>query len=110
MAITEVNKIDGMAVDKHTLVLLMTDALDWNQFEREHLEFIRKKLNNYIAFIQTGGYKIHYPQRVFEKFRIELVFKYPYTAVALSFLSSAALQMQTQTVGIELDYRVNKNK
>ncbi len=109
MAITEPNKIDGMGIDKNeTLVLLMTDTLTWDQFEKIHIEMILKKLNQYIAFIQGGGYKTYYPNREFKNFRVELKFKYAYTAAAQRFLESAAEKMLM--VNIKLVYDVAKQK
>lgn len=109
MSVTEPNKIDGMGVDENgTLVFLIADALTWDKFENTHIEMILKKLNQYVYFIQTGGYKSHYPNKTFENFRIELKFKYAYTAAAYHFLETVTEKLQT--LNIQFVYEVAEDK
>lgn len=111
MSITEFDKIDGMGVEKNgTLVFLMTDALTWDKFEKTHIEMIIKKLNQYIRFIQTGGYKSYYPDEEFKNFRIELKFKYACTAAAQHSLKAIAEKMQTINIQFVYEVAEDKNK
>ncbi len=51
MSVIESGQVDGIAAsDKKTLVLLITDPLDWEN-EHNHLILLQDKINSYIAFI-----------------------------------------------------------
>jgi hypothetical protein len=56
MSIDQTNAIDFLVNDKntHRAVLLVSDHLDWEQDEDEHLRLLQDKLNHYIWFIESG--------------------------------------------------------
>jgi hypothetical protein len=57
MAIDDLDKIDILVVDKNKteVMLVITDHLDWEEFdEGHHLELLQDKLNAYLHFVEEG--------------------------------------------------------
>jgi len=56
MSIDEVNKIDMIITDKKKtrVGLVISDHLDWEEGEGEHLVLLQDKLNAYVHFIESG--------------------------------------------------------
>ena len=90
MSVKEADTIDAMGVDKstNTLVLLITDPYQWVIDEYNHLKAFQKKINNYVAFIENGGYRSEYGDQTFSGFRIEAEFKYRPTKIGQSCLDN----------------------
>ncbi len=80
MSVVESSKIDGIAFGhkENELSMLITDHLDWKK-EYEHLMTLQEKINSYIAFIENKQYCEVYPNKTFDKFYIEIHFKYSLT-------------------------------
>ena len=100
MSVKEENVIDGIGIDKdtNTLVFLITDPFTWVVQEYEHLKAIQTKINNYVRYIESSGYKEHYRQRNFDGFRIEIVFKYQYTDNGEAFLRAGGKQLRERNI------------
>lgn len=65
--IHELEIIDSMALDKtdpSKLLLAVTDHLEWQQFEQQHLLLLQGKLNNYVNYILDEGYKEEYTEDI----------------------------------------------
>ena len=78
MSVSENNTVDGIAIDHDgkTLVMLITDHLDWEkENEYEHLMALQAKINSYVEFIESKQYANVYPNKGFDSFRIEIHFK-----------------------------------
>lgn len=73
MSVSDEKKIDGMAADGNTLVLMISDHLSWLYDEAEHLNILQKKFNTYLHFISAGAYESSFKNLSFDDFRIELV-------------------------------------
>ncbi len=110
MSVKQANVIDGMGVDRdtNTLVFLITDPYTWAVQEYEHLKAIQTKINNYVRYIESRGYREHYRNREFDGFRIEIVFKYPFTANGQAFLSAGKKQLLERN--IDFIYSVAKGE
>ena len=109
MSVKDPDIIDGIGIEKetNTLVLLAVDPFDWKVQEHEHLKAIQQKMNTYVYYIEKKKYSEKYPDRDFDGFRIELVFKYQYTDAGERFLASGKKQLKNR--GIELLYSVRGN-
>ena len=109
MSVMEKNKIDGMGIDEktNTLVFLLVDHLPWIIEEYNHLKTLQAKLNSYLAYIETKQYKSVYRNREFDKFRIEIAFKYQFTENCEKFLGAVRAELKTHN--IELKYSVVQN-
>jgi hypothetical protein len=56
MSIDETDKIDLMLTDKEKtrVDLVISDHLDWDEDEGEHLVLLQDKINAYLHFIESG--------------------------------------------------------
>ena len=96
MAVTESNKIDGIAIgdDNKTLIMLITDHLDWDtEFEFDHLTILQEKINSYLGFIESKQYMEIYPDNVFYKFLIEISFLHEITDNCIKYIDNANRQL-----------------
>lgn len=100
MSVKQANVIDGMGIDKetNTLVFLITDPYAWLVQEYEHLKAIQTKINNYVHYIETKGYREKYRNREFDGFRIEIVFQYCYTDNGEAFLKAGQKQLKERNI------------
>lgn len=110
MSVTETNKIDGIGIDKedNTLVFLITDHLTWLIEEYKHLKLLQAKLNAYVAYIESKQYKSVYHGREFDKFRIEIAFKYQCTENCMRFLAAGRNQLKSRNIDVK--YEVIEDK
>ncbi len=89
MSVKDTDMIDGMGIEKdtNTLVLLITDPYQWVVDEYSHLKAFQKKINNYVAYIEGGGYRSQYGSKSFDRFRITAEFKYRPSKIGQDFLN-----------------------
>ncbi len=104
MSLNEPDKIDAVAVDGNELVLLVVDSLRWNVYQKEHLEMLQDKYNSYIRYIDIKGYKEQFPNKVFDSFRIDTVFKYQYDNGFVKMLEQVKEKLEEKK--IHITYRV----
>ena len=76
MSISDPNIIDAVVANGDELVLLVSDHLIWVVEQVQHLKILQKKLNTYIRFIENKEWKKIYPDKDFNFFKIEVIFKY----------------------------------
>ncbi len=109
MSVKETNQIDGMGVDEenNTLVFLIVDPYTWIIEEYDHLKTLQTKINNYVGYIQSGGYKSAYGDRTFDRFCIEIAFQYQFTENAERFLNAGRRQLKEH--GIDIRYHVQSD-
>lgn len=67
--------IDSVAYeeDSKTLIMLMTDGMDWSD-ENTHLLLLQAKLNSYILYIDTRQFEEKYP--LTERIKLGISFYY----------------------------------
>ena len=102
----DTEKVDGMAQDGSKLRLLLTDAIPWKDGslpEKDHLIQLQKKINNYIAFYESGQYKSIYPDYEPDGAVIDIHFKYAVTDNCKKFLN--AVRSQISGSGIEINIK-----
>ncbi|MGN1457625.1 MAG: DUF6572 domain-containing protein [Acutalibacteraceae bacterium] len=109
MSVMEKDKIDGVGIDEktNTLVFLVVDHLPWIIEEYSHLKTLQAKLNTYIAYIETKQYKSVYRNKEFDRFRIEIAFKYQFTENCEKFLGAARAELKSHNIDIK--YSVVQN-
>ena len=77
MSICEFNIVDGAGIQNDSLVLMITDHLDWTSVDEEtHMNMLVKKINAYLDFIEEKQYQNTYPNIAFKKFIIDIRCKY----------------------------------
>lgn len=103
MSVIDTDKVDGIGIsrDGQKLVLLITDHLDWSN-EYEHLIQLQKKLNSYIAFLESQQYEGIYPDGKFSSFCIEVHFMYEPTANCFKFIDVVKKQLADQNISIDI--------
>ena len=76
MSIEDYQIIDLIGIDKDSneCVLTISDHLDWE--ESNHMLLLQEKLNNYLAFIESGEIVDTYPDSKDKNIRIDLVLKH----------------------------------
>lgn len=110
MSVKNPDVIDGIGVDDstNTLVLLIIDPFGWKLQELEHLRAIQKKINHYVAYIESRGFASRYKNRSFDGFRIEFVAKYPWTEHTETVFRAGKRQLSER--GIEFAYSVSETE
>lgn len=76
--IEKTDTIDGLAYEQDTssLILLLTDGMDWSDMNR-HLLLLQDKLNTYIWYIDSEQYKEKYPNVKSVELRVSFLFEEP---------------------------------
>jgi hypothetical protein len=87
MSIEDVDKIDLVAGERKTgdMILTISDHLDWDEKEGEHLIVLQKKLNTYLEFIESGQIYAKVPQAAGQKIVIHVMGKFPLSDEAKKF-------------------------
>jgi hypothetical protein len=78
MSVEDIDKIDFVAVDRKTgdVQLVISDHLDWDQNEGEHLFVLQDKLDAYLTFVESGQLYAKFPRTRGEKIVIKVSGKY----------------------------------
>ena len=95
MSVTDDTVVDGIAVNdnKKTLIMLITDHLDWQkENEYVHLMMLQAKINAYVDFIESKQYTNVYSYS-FENFSIEIYFKFGINDICMKFINSVNKQL-----------------
>ena len=87
MTVEDVDKIDFVTGERQTgdMILTISDHLDWDENEGEHLLVLQKKLNTYLEFIESGQLYVKIPEAVGRKIVIQVVGKFPLSEEARKF-------------------------
>jgi hypothetical protein len=96
MTVEEIDKIDRLAFDRKTgdVLLVISDHLDWNENEGEHLFVLQNKLNTYLAFIESRQLYAEYPRAVGKKIVLYVMAKFPLSDEARKFYQLAGKAIQ----------------
>ena len=71
MSICEFDVVDGAGVQNDSLILMITDHLDWISIDEEtHMNMLVKKINAYLDFIEGRQYQKTYPNDVRCKYEV----------------------------------------
>jgi hypothetical protein len=96
MTVEEPNKIDFTAIEPQSgeMCLVISDHLDWDEQEGEHLLALQDKLNTYLAFIESGEIYTKLPKAIGRKIVIQVMGKFPLSAEASKFYRLAGKAIQ----------------
>ncbi|QQR60570.1 hypothetical protein IPH19_04135 [Candidatus Uhrbacteria bacterium] len=89
------------------VVLFITDHLPWDDSANEHLNLLQKKINKYIAFIESGELVQLRPSAVSKKKVIEVQTKYENSDIANSFYKHAKERMDGSGIELRFSYQGN---
>ena len=110
MSVLDFNKVDGIAQkngEKSTVLMLISDHLDWEQ-EYDHLLVLQEKINNYLDFIQSGQAQRGFSDAI-ERYEILLAFLHPITESCRKFINVVNQQLQDENIQLVLDEDEKEN-
>jgi hypothetical protein len=110
MSIDETSKIDFWWRDKEKglAVLAISDHLDWDQDEGEHLLLLQEKLNTYLHFIESGEMVKMKPDMAGLPVVIQILAKYPLSEQATTFYRLA--EKTISGAGFSLEFELFHNR
>lgn len=113
MSIDQTNVIDFIGVDKRSgkTIITISDHLMWGgeqNWHKEHLVFLEKKINTYLQFIESGQLLEDYPNAKGKKIVIEIRGKYPLDDNAQVFYEKA--KKVISEAGFELNFELFQDK
>ncbi len=87
MSIEQRKVIDFVGVDEkaNEVVLTISDHLDWDDPKSNHLFLLQDKINDYLAFIESGELLKKYPDSKGRNPVIQVYGQYPLNDVAKKF-------------------------
>jgi hypothetical protein len=105
MSVEELNVVDITSIDKRTgqVVLSITDHLDWCDSVKHQIT-LQKKLNAYLAFVESGELLQRFPDAEGRPVALNIVFKFKPDADGLRFLERA--KQVVQSAGCEMRYEL----
>lgn len=88
MSVEDRKIIDLIGTEENgTIVLTISDHLEWDD---EHLIKLQYKINDYLAFIESGEILESYPSAKSKKLRISVVCKHDPNTEGLAFFKNCA--------------------
>jgi len=105
MTIEQTRVIDAIAddVDDGIATLILTDHLDWDASQPDHLLLLQEKLNAYIAFFESGEIFESRPHLRNRKIVVKIVGLYPLSADAAEFIDRAKEVLAGINLGLEFE-------
>jgi CRP-like cAMP-binding protein len=103
MSIDQTGTVDIIHIDDESndVVLTITDHLDWNTAEGEHLLLLQEKLNTYLRFVESGEILEQYPKARGRRIVISVAGKYGLSDAAKSFYAQAKPIIEGAGMGLE---------
>ena len=91
MAIDDLDRIDRLAFNRKNgdVLLVISDHLDWEKNEGEHLLVLQDKLNTYLGFVESGQLYAKHPRAVGNKVIFYVMGKFPLSEEAGKFYQLA---------------------
>ena len=95
MSVEERKVIDAIGIRRSDdrVVLTVTDHLPWLP-DNEHLQVLQDKLNDYLAFIESGEVYGSYPQARGKEIEIQVIHKYPPVGDGIVFLERVGMTIR----------------
>ena len=106
MTIDQTNVVDFIGIERDTgrVSLTISDHLDWEEDEGEHLLMLQEKLNSYLNFVENGELEESYPHTRGRSVVIKIFAKYPLSQEAEKFFRLA--KDFIEKAGFSLEFRV----
>ncbi|WP_369902412.1 DUF6572 domain-containing protein [Bacillus manliponensis] len=108
MALYDVEQVDLISIDNENeeiVYLTIFDALDWEE-EHEHALLLQEKINNYLAFIESGEVYETTPETVGkEKFVIQVYALHECNEYGKEFYDLVRDQLHGAGYGLQFNYR-----
>ena len=90
MSVEQTDVVDILGIDRETgqVVLTVSDHLDWSD-SVGHQTILQKKLNTYLAFVESGEILEQYPTAKDRPVAVRVVFQVPPDESGRAFLAKA---------------------
>ena len=90
VSVEQTDVVDIMGIDRNTghVVLTISDHLDWSN-SVEHQDILQKKLNRYLAFVESGEILEQYPNAKNRPVAFRVVFQVPPDESGWAFIARA---------------------
>ena len=104
MSVEQDGVIDIISMDRLTrdVTLTISDHLDWSDTS-SHLSTLERKLNRYLAFIESGEIFEQYPITKDRAIRISVVFQVAPSESAIGFLIQARRVIEGAGIGFRTE-------
>jgi hypothetical protein len=106
MSIEQSDTIDFVNIDKTSgnVLLTISDHLDWDESEDQHLVLLQSKLNAYLRFIEGGELHQKFPETSERAIIIQVVGKFPMSKQAGIFFET--VRAAIDGTGLKLQFRL----
>ena len=106
MSVEQKKIIDFVGIDEKAgeAVLTISDHLDWEDPKNDHLLMLQDKINDYLAFIESGELLQKYPAAKGKTPVIQIYAKHPVNELAQDFLKRAT--QIVKDAGFELRFKL----
>jgi hypothetical protein len=108
MTVEDIDKVDFVSIGAGDVLLTVSDHLDWDENEGEHLSVLQDKLNTYLEFIESGQIYAKVPQAAGRKIVIRVMGKFPLSDEAKKFYRLAGKAIED--AGFSLRFELLKSK
>lgn len=104
MTVEETDKIDRLAFNRQNgdVLLVISDHLDWDENEGEHLLALQGKLNTYLEFVESGQLYAKYPRATGKRIIFYVVGKFPLSDEASNLYRLAGKAIQDYGCSLQL--------
>jgi hypothetical protein len=112
MTVEDVDKIDFVTGEPKSgdVFLTISDHLDWDENEGEHLFVLQKKLNTYLEFIESGQVYAKFPRALGKKIVIQVIGKVPLSEEASKFYRLAGKAIEGYGYSLRFSQHQSKVK
>jgi hypothetical protein len=106
MSMEQTKTVDAIGLDNATnsVILSISDHLDWLGQADNHLFLLQEKLNSYLSFIESKEMIEVYPDAKDRKIAIDIVYKYPLSEQAQEFYEK--VEKIIKNAGVEFQCRL----
>jgi hypothetical protein len=106
VSIEQTDTIDFVTVDKASdgVLLTISDHLDWDETEGQHLVLLQRKLNAYLRFIESRELYEKFPETSERPVVIQITSKFPMSKKAELFYERAASAIHN--AGFKLTFKL----
>jgi len=107
MSIEQTDTIDFVNIDKASgdVLLTISDHLDWDGSEGQHLVLLQSKLNAYLRFIEGGELNQRFPETSDRAVIIQVVSKFPMSEKAGVFFEK--VRAAINGAGFKLQFKLH---
>ena len=90
MSVEQTDIVDIVSIERETgnVILTISDHLDWSD-SVAHQTILQKKLNTYLAFVETGEILEQYPKAKDRPVVLNVVFRFPPDESGQAFITRA---------------------